>query len=227
MRHINHKYKIKPSYDLYVQLRYTLDIYLKMRIDVYIFFLYYESDLSLNLANLYTLKKIYEYDYLVFKTLLFLYWDLEYYLEGLDYVKNTLNVNSNNKVFLRIQFNNRMKTSGEHIQKIKGKKSNFFWAELEIYGMFDKILEYDLYGLDYVERLQEYLFNNDAIVCNEMDILRIIFHFVNKKKITALYYESFINNWYNEWYLELNVKHSIKYKKKILNLHYLNNVTKR
>jgi hypothetical protein len=81
---------------------------------------------SINMNDVYILKKKYEYDYSVFKTLLFLYWDLEYYLEGVDYVKNTLIVDSDNKVFFKVKFKGKIKTLGEHIQKIKGKKSNFF-----------------------------------------------------------------------------------------------------
>jgi hypothetical protein len=49
-----------------------------------------------NLFNINKLKAIYEYDYKVFKVLLFLYWDLEYYLEDIDYVKESLVVNVKN-----------------------------------------------------------------------------------------------------------------------------------
>ena len=38
----NRKFKSKPSYDLYIQLWYTLDSYLMTRIDTYIYFEYYK-----------------------------------------------------------------------------------------------------------------------------------------------------------------------------------------
>ena len=75
---------------------YTLDLYLVTRIGAYIFFRFNEWDVEklnliknkeLSINNINKLEKIYEYDYKVFKVLLFLYWDLEYYLEGTDYVK--------------------------------------------------------------------------------------------------------------------------------------------
>ena len=49
---LSSKFKSCPSYDLYVQLWYTLDIYLVTRIGAYIFFKYYEWDvLKINLKK--------------------------------------------------------------------------------------------------------------------------------------------------------------------------------
>jgi len=77
---IKSKFKSKPSYHLYMQLWYTLDSYLYTRIHYYIFFEYYKWDVSENLLmdsinqkDIYILKNIMEYDYEVFKVILFLY----------------------------------------------------------------------------------------------------------------------------------------------------------
>ena len=99
----------KLDYNLYVDLWYALDMYLTSRIDSYIFFKYYNWDVPninllevSNLFNINKLKAIYEYDYKVFKVLLFLYWDLEYYLEDIDYVKESLVVNVKNSWIINI-----------------------------------------------------------------------------------------------------------------------------
>ena len=91
------------------------------------------------------LKSIYEYDYEVFKVILFLYWDLEYYLRGLDSVKNSLIVDSSDYIFIRIKFSNIIKELEEHLENNNKQDSSYFWADIEIYGMLNKILKYDLF----------------------------------------------------------------------------------
>ena len=114
MKKLSSKFKSKPSYDLYNKLWYTLDLYFMWRIDSYIFFKYYNwyaQNINIfkieSLKNIHILKELYEYDYKVFKVLLFLYWDFEYYLEGVDNIKNTLIVDKENLDFLSIKFNNK------------------------------------------------------------------------------------------------------------------------
>jgi len=67
-----------------------------------------------NINDLLLLKSIYEYDYNIFKVLLFLYWDIEYYLEqDLNYVQNSLISDLYNTVSpLYIKLNRRKSTVG-------------------------------------------------------------------------------------------------------------------
>ena len=74
------KLKSIPSYNLYIKLWYILDAYLMTRIDTYIFFEYYKWDIPESILiglmtknDINILKKIMEYDYEVFKVLLYLY----------------------------------------------------------------------------------------------------------------------------------------------------------
>jgi hypothetical protein len=69
------------------------------------------------------LKAIYEYDYKVFKTLLFLYWDLEYYLEGKDDIKNTLKLKIEYVNFFIIKYNKKIKSYNEFLNLISIRKS--------------------------------------------------------------------------------------------------------
>jgi hypothetical protein len=80
----------------------------------------------MDVKNLHILKEIYEYDYKVFKTLLFLYWDIEYYLDNIDYVKNSLNVCSDDPDFLRIKIENELKSEIVFLENIKYKAPNQF-----------------------------------------------------------------------------------------------------
>jgi hypothetical protein len=108
------------------------------------------------------LKIIMEYDYKVFKVLLFLYWDLEYYLEDIDYVKTSLIVNKNNnlKIFdnkyfqnkdfkyfqiLQVEFRNNIKSDVLFWEQNASKKPINFWSNLEIKGLFDKLWQYNIY----------------------------------------------------------------------------------
>ena len=94
-------FQSKPNYKLYLNLRSNIYIYL-CKIDEYIFLKYYNWNVeSINeykeKIDFDLLKTIYEYDYKVFKVLLYLYWDLECYLENinnLDYIKNSLIVDN-------------------------------------------------------------------------------------------------------------------------------------
>jgi len=62
-----------------------------------------------NSNSINNLKLLMEYDYKVFKILLFLYWDLECYLENEDYVKNSLIVDTTDSGYLKIRVNHEMK----------------------------------------------------------------------------------------------------------------------
>ena len=106
-----HQLKIKPSYYLYLQLWHTLNYYLKFKIPEYIFFQYFgwnnpniNTVKQLSMKEFRTLKAIYEYDYQVFKVLLFLYWDLENYIENTDYVKYTLKTDDDNEHHIILKF---------------------------------------------------------------------------------------------------------------------------
>ena len=135
-------FEYKPSYDLYIKLWYILDLYLTTRMDTYIFFEYYKWDI-LNIKNINLIEinnkndiflfiKMYKYDYEVFKVILYLYWDLEYYLEGIDNVKNSLIVDSTDSTFIRIKFSNEFISNIEFFEKIKYKNSSMFWINFEL-----------------------------------------------------------------------------------------------
>jgi hypothetical protein len=231
------KFKSKPSYDLYIQLWYTLDTYLMTRINDYIFFEYYKWNIPESILmqpvqmDINILKKIMEYDYEVFKVILYLYWDLEYYMEGIDGVKNSLIVDSTDYIFLIIKFSNELKewdaALKTYIEQINNKNSSYFWAEIEIYGLLDKILKYDLFfnfepmnqNKNYIEEYNKF---NDKIGNDEIATLKVrLYRFNTDKKIDSLYYESYINKWYKEWFLKLNEKKTSKYKKKIKKLNLM------
>ena len=69
---------------------------------------------------------MYKYDYEVFKLILFLYWDLEYYMEGIDYVKNSLIVDSSDIEFIRVKLNNELISNLSYLNKIKYKEPYLF-----------------------------------------------------------------------------------------------------
>ena len=67
-----------------------------------------------------------EYDYEVFKVILYLYWDLEYYLEEIDYVKNSLIVDYTDFLFNKIKLNNKIKFLKDFLDKIDNQNSSYF-----------------------------------------------------------------------------------------------------
>ena len=235
MKKLTYKFKSKPTYEFYIQLWYTLDVYLMTRIDDYIFFKYYDWNVSLKaiqiqeFIDLSILKLIYEYDYKVFKTLLYLYWDLEYYLEGLDYVNNSLIVDAKDPVFLKIKFEHNIKSFTVFLEQIKNKKPASLWENLENRGMFDEMLKYDVYSkIDSLDTKHKnhskitayklYKKYNDLIDNENIDHIR---HFqANKAIIEPLYYSNYIEMWYKEWFLELNQDSSLKHWSKTKELQY-------
>jgi len=174
-------------------LWYILNTYLTTRINDYIFFEYYKWDI-LNIKNINLIEinnkndiflfiKMYKYDYEVFKLILFLYWDLEYYMERSDYVKNSLTVDSIDSIFFKIKLGAELKT---HYEKLNSQNSNYFWADIEIYGLLDKILEYDLFfnfePMDQTKNyIKEYNKFNNKISYDEMVALRVKLYYLNKK----------------------------------------------
>ena len=78
-----------------------------------------KSKKKYSINDLNKLRYIYEYDYRVFKTLLFLYWDLECYLENTDNVKHTLKVDLYNLDFLSIKFNNKARSNYDFLCTIQ------------------------------------------------------------------------------------------------------------
>ena len=173
------KLKSKPSYDLYVQLRVILEIYLLTRVNYYIYFKCYNWDAPILISKLsikeaFILKSIYEYDYKVFKEILFLYWDLEYYLENEDNVKYVLKTDLDNLNSLKIIFNKEMKSYDEFLEFIKKRKAINLWGRLEKLDMLYTILKHDIYtkldGLDttfkdasYRSIYNKYKTNNDLV----------------------------------------------------------------
>ncbi len=237
MKKLSSKFKSKPNYNLYNKLWYTLDTYLSTRIDTYIFFEYYNWNIPIikyikikrSFKNLHILKAIYEYDYKVFKTLLFLYWDLEYYLEGKDDIKNTLKLKIEYVNFFIIKYNKKIKSYNEFLNLISIRKSINLWTNLEDLGMFKQILKYDIYSkLDIldtkyknhskIKKYKKYKKYNNLISESLIIGLRRLQDKDKDKEIELVYYESYIEKWYEEWKSEINVDLTLKYKKKIKQL---------
>ena len=131
----------------------------------------------------------------MFKVLLYLYWDLECYLENMDNVKNSLIVDTEDLALLKIKFKNKKKPD---IWKKCIKKSITYLNKI-LYIKFNKLMDPDfVFWLRKVEA---------------MDNL-----------IAPSYYESYINTWYDEWKLDFYVDLTQKYKAKIneLNIGYQN-----
>jgi len=223
------QFQHKPNYWCYFDLRSLVEqCYLMPRIDEYIFFQYYEWNVpciyllvGINTSDINKLRQIYEYDYKVFKTLLFLYWDLEYHLGNFDYVINSLKVDSTYSAFLRIKFNNTFRSEIEFFEKIKYKDSNNFLINFEViynlllkYNLFNKID--DLLNYKYDNNFSTYkLYKNynDLLIHSDISLLRELQ--AVKDPIDPLYYENYIEEWYKEWMLEINQDLSFKYDKKI------------
>jgi len=224
----------KLNYWTYIDLSSSLRSYFIARIPEYIFFEYYKWNVScidylkvdINKSNIFILKRIYEYDYQVFKVLLFLYWDLENYLEGQDYVKNSLIVDSIDLVFFNIMFNKPTKSEIVFLDKIKYKDINKFWNG----NWFDDILKYDLFNEIDKLKFHEFKLNskyndlpgyklykkyNDFIGVSDINLLREIQTMDDSNPINTLYYDSCIKDWYKEWRSEINQDLLLKYKKKI------------
>jgi len=234
----------KPTYDLYIKLRFTLDTYLTTRIDTYIFFEYYKWDI-LNIQNINLIKinnindislfiKMYKYDYEVFKLILFLYWDLEYYLEGLDNVKNSLIVDFDDLDFIRIKLNNELISNLLYLNKIKYKEPYSFnineaYDPLNIENLIIDVEKYDLYTKcnndKYINDIVISLYKkiNNTISDDEVSLLRELQSVDDP--MNPLYYQNYIDEWYKEWYKGINKSSWNKYFGKIkkLELEYLLN----
>ena len=222
---LNSRFTSKPSYNLYNKLWYILQTYLITRIDSYIFFKYYNWDVpNNNIKNLHILKEIYEYDYKVFKTLLFLYWDLECYLEGKDNVKDTFFLKIEYLEFLKIRFKKEIKSYSEFLYLISIREAINLWTNLEILGMFKKMLKYDIYSKIFsldtknknhskIKTYKKYKKYNDLI--SEVLIIELKRLQVNNKQFFLLHYASYIEKWNEEWKSEITLDLTLKYKKKI------------
>lgn len=147
---------------------------------------------------------------------------LECYLENIDYVKQTLKVDY--KEIYNIIYKNKVISNIEYYNKILTKKPINLWTNLEIHGMFDKILKYDLYSkIDNLDIILYAKYPNyinlinykDLILLHENDfhILRLIQF--DDEKLKLSYYESYIEMWHKEWYSEINQDLTNKYKLKI------------
>ena len=99
------------------------------------------------------------------------------------------------------------------------------WTNLEIHGMFDKILKYEIYSkilsLDtkeyknatYIQQYKLYKECDDLI--NVSDIYYIRKVWADNKRIDLSYYESYIDAWYKEWHSEIKADLTMKYKSKL------------
>ena len=239
-------FEYKPSYDLYIKLWYILDLYLTTRMDTYIFFEYYKWDI-LNIKNINLIEinnkndiflfiKMYKYDYEVFKLILFLYWDLEYYMEGIDYVKNSLIVDSSDIEFIRVKLNNELISNLSYLNKIKYKEPYLFpymfstkiaYDPLNIEKLIIEVDKYDLYTKcnndKYINDIVISLYKkiNNVISDDEVSLLRELQSVDDP--MNSSYYQNYIDEWYKEWYNGINKSSWKKYFDKIkkLELEYL------
>ena len=176
----------------------------------------------------------------MFKVLLYLYWDLECYLENTDYINNDLimntEVNTEGFAFLIIKFKKPIKPDIEFFEKNALRNPTHFWTDLEIVAMFDSIWNYDIFSK--MCNLEKYYKNNVNIEFyklykrfNDYNYYGEIVALRNLQSkyeiIEPSYYESYINTWYDEWKSEFNVDLTLKYKEKIneLKIEY-NNLNK-
>jgi len=99
-----------------------------LRVNIYIFFNYYDLN-NIDLIKVLTVndnnkfKSILSYDYKVFKMYLFLYWDLEYYLEGKNNVKDLLIVDIEKLNFSGIKFSKEIKSNATFLELISIRES--------------------------------------------------------------------------------------------------------
>jgi hypothetical protein len=205
MKHFSKKFKSKPSYGFYIELWETLNTYLMLRIDNYIFFKYNNWVVpSIHPNDMDILKTIMEYDYKVFKVLLFLYWDLEYYLQDKNkvYVKKSLLVDTIDLVFLKIKMKNYINSFDLYYLYMLSKKTKSLWAYIEKRGLFNLLLKYDLYTKIYslntkykndpdIEILKLYKKFNDIISYQDIMLLRE--DIGEKEKIDPSYYQGYID----------------------------------
>ena len=217
----------KPNYLFYYNLRWQLYIYLATRMETYLFFKYYNWNVPnmhlIEVSNLFDInifKEIYEYDYKVFKILLFLYWDLEYYMENKDYVKDSLIVNSDDLELLNINFKNSVKSDIEFFDKIKYKDLNIFLFEnifdfISLYDINSKINDFDVKYKHYIN-IKYYIFYEKIFnMVSDDEIMTLRECQAVDEKIDSSYYEGYINEWYKEWESEINEDLSEKYKNKL------------
>ena len=225
MKKISSKFKSKPSYDLYLKLWNILDLYF-LRVNIYIFFNYYDLN-NIDLIKVLTVndnnkfKSILSYDYKVFKMYLFLYWDLEYYLEGKNNVKDLLIVDIEKLNFSGIKFSKEIKSNATFLELISIRESINLWTNLEILGMFKILLKYNVYSK--IDILNTKYKNHSKIkiykkyrkynsLISEFKLIEI---YKLNKKIESSFYESYIEKWYEEWKSEITLDLLLKYKDKI------------
>jgi hypothetical protein len=231
--------KNKPSFDLYFSIRHLLYIYLS-RIDEYIYFDYYNWNFEnipnidiINIKNnkdLVNLKILFDYDYKVFKILLFLMWDIEFLL---DYnIKDSLKIDNNDIIFLSLILNNELIFEKLYFELIKNKKGDEFWND---YNIFNKIKFYDIYTKSYDHKYNIEYKNNKIvntynkyknIISNSNLSLLIEINYEDKKIIDISVYHKHIELLYNDWYNELCLNKTHKYKDKLDKLNDFFNLLK-
>jgi hypothetical protein len=180
-----------------------------LRIDNYIFFKYYNWEIpSIHPTDMDILKTIMEYDYKVFKILLFLYWDLEYYLQDNKvFVKNSLVVDTIDLDFLKIKINNYINSFDLYFLYTLTRKPKRLWAYIEKHGLFNLLLKYDLYSKVFslntkykndpdIEIFKSYKKFNDIISYQDIVVLKE--DLSKKEKINPSYYQGYIDAWYKE-----------------------------
>jgi len=143
-----------------------------------------------------------EYDYKVFKILLFLYWDLEYFLEEKENKKNLI-VNIDDLQLLQIKINKNFYSFELYslLTLNTRTKPQTLWTNLENYGLFNLLLKYDMFSKMYslntkykrhpdIELFRWYKKFNDII--SYQDIMELREN--SKEKIDSSYYQGYINS---------------------------------
>jgi len=88
------------------------------------------------------------------------------------------------KIKFKIKFNNTINALENYWAQLNNQNSNYFWADIEIYRLLDKILKYDYFinfnkiNKNYIEEYNKF---NDKICYDEIAILRVRLYRFNKK----------------------------------------------
>jgi len=220
--------KLKPTFYLYIQLWHLLNIYLKARINEFIFFKHYGFNVlnihmrkQLSVKEFMVFKAIYEYDHKVFKVLLFLYWDLEKYLGNKDYGKDSLKTNNEKFNYISIRWKEKLIDDVFYEEQLASKKPLKFWAHIERKGIIEEIFKYEIYSkLNNLDTMHK----NDNYISiyrwykkyNDLLNMRYAYEIIDYgPPVKESYYKLYIEEWHREWVTDHKNYSIKKYKEKI------------
>jgi len=229
------KYKNKPNYQLYDNIKELID-----NDDIIIYYIWFKYYNWKAIILKYTKSEekiqihyeIIQYHYKIFKTYLFLVWDLQNYL-GYDIRKSLILNDANYLECISFKLNNKLgleMEEEEYIEKIKDKKEDKFWGEFNlvqikyydyrtIYNSLKKIKDKDFDK--YREIVNEIVIKNDWEIKEEIIKQDIsIWYDSITGEVKPYIYNKEIEEWYKEWLSEQHLDKKQKYEEKLINLDY-------